>query len=383
MREISSYDYAFLGSGASTCIHLLSHGDYFKNKKVLILEKAAAFDQQKTFCSFVSDQNISAFATKSWSRWWVTTSNGLELREGRKSCYQYVSAKYFFESFQEKVQSWSSLNIRFGQEVQSLKALAQGFEIKTDKTSFVSDFIFDSRMPQGLKKSDPLLQHFLGLEYSFEKAHPFKEPVIMDLDSEYDSGLKFFYLIPTSETELLVEITYFDRSRRSEADYQREVEAYLLKKILKPIKTIRKEFGCIPLIEVDNQINEASYVALGARAGNLRPSTGYSFARSERLSAKELKPRKVHLSPRWKFLLWMDRVLLCLFDDRQFKMADFFKSFWARLSPDTAASFLGPEPSLISILVVVLRMPKLILIKTALKTRKASNNYYALRDIDD
>ena len=121
-------------------------------------------------------------------------------------------------------------------------------------------------------------QKFVGHVIKTQKPHGVERPIIMDATVEQLGGYRFIYCLPYSDTELLVEDTYYTdgpelRSQEVDArikDYIRDelgVDAY---------EVIRREKGVLP-ITLGVEDNYSAPPALGIRGGFYHAVTGYSF----------------------------------------------------------------------------------------------------------
>ena len=121
-------------------------------------------------------------------------------------------------------------------------------------------------------------QKFVGHVIKTPKPHGVKRPIIMDATVPQLGGYRFVYCLPYSETELLVEDTYYTdgpelRSQEVDArigEYIREnitVDAY---------ETVRREKGVLPITLAVAGVPHIED-AIGIRGGFYNAVTGYSF----------------------------------------------------------------------------------------------------------
>lgn len=125
-------------------------------------------------------------------------------------------------------------------------------------------------------------QKFVGRTYRFEQPHGQSRPVIMDALVEQTDGYRFIYTLPFSDTELMVEDTYYsadpqlDRSRLGDG---LDAIASSLGAYEEPS---RQESGVLPILlsgDIDALWPEVSppVARLGMRGGFFHPTTGYSL----------------------------------------------------------------------------------------------------------
>ena len=347
------YDACFVGCGAAAAIHLLAHKEYFREKRVLILEGASSFSRDKTFCSF-SKHRIDLVETKTWSRFEAGQRNRIKRFETRIP-YHCLDAKKLFDDLELFIAQSPSIEVKFGTRVSRVEQRGGHFVLDG---SIEAIHVFDSR-PLELKKPF-LVQHFLGVELEFEALSPIQDPIIMDIDCSFSQGLKFFYVIPKTPHRLLVELTYFSETPLALEEYRAELEGFLRSRKWPDSRQVGEEYGEIPLVRIVPPCHlPKHYHPLGIRAGHLRASTGYSIWRSYRQSMRGGPLAEHHQSTKWRVIGWMDTVFLSVLYRKPERSSEIFSSFFRRLSGDDIASFMSEEPSWLSLIRVIWAMPKL------------------------
>ena len=128
-------------------------------------------------------------------------------------------------------------------------------------------------------------QKFVGHVIKTKTPHGVERPIIMDATVPQLGGYRFVYCLPYSDTELLVEDTYYTdgpelRSQEVDArigEYIREnitVDAY---------ETVRREKGVLPItlaVDINRKFGPGIFetvARIGIRGGYYHAVTGYSF----------------------------------------------------------------------------------------------------------
>lgn len=142
--------------------------------------------------------------------------------------------------------------------------------------------VVDARGPADFGALDLGWQKFVGREYRFDRPHGLARPIIMDARVDQTDGYRFVYCLPFSDTEMLVEDTYyaatptFDRGVLGE-----RIDAYVADRGWGPGQIVREESGALPVAlggAVEALWDGAPAVArLGLRGGFFHPTTGYSL----------------------------------------------------------------------------------------------------------
>lgn len=144
-------------------------------------------------------------------------------------------------------------------------------------------------------------QKFVGLIIQTQKPHGLRQPVLMDVTIRQKGGFRFFYSLPFSDHELLVEDTRYTLDGFiDENEFLTEIKAYLEKKFSideYTILRIEKASLPIPLFQTPFlqklEKNQSSVVNIGFAAGFFNPTTGYSVPYAAR-TAEFLVQRVLH-----------------------------------------------------------------------------------------
>ena len=150
--------------------------------------------------------------------------------------------------------------------------------------------VLDARGPASMPGLDLAWQKFVGRIYRFEAPHGCTRPLIRDARVCQDLGYRFVYLLPFSETELLVEDTYYCDSPVLDVPLVRgRVESYVARAGWGPAVHRHEETGILPVVlggDVGALWEGRPRVAqLGLRGGFFHPTTGYSLPDAVRNAA--------------------------------------------------------------------------------------------------
>lgn len=125
-------------------------------------------------------------------------------------------------------------------------------------------------------------QKFFGREIETARPHGIEVPVIMDAEVSQADGYRFIYLLPFSETSLLIEDTrYSDGADLDDSQLSAAIDDYARSKGWSIERTVREERGVLPILLAGDF--EAFWPAsdpvarAGLRAALFHPTTGYSL----------------------------------------------------------------------------------------------------------
>jgi len=179
--------------------------------------------------------------------------------------------------------------IRTGSRV---KQLLPDKVILSDGKELEASAVIDGRGQKKTPYLDVRFQKFVGQVVQLDNRHELTRPVIMDATQSQEDGYRFFYLLPFSETSLLIEDTrYADAPKISQADYNEEIHSYATSQGWAVRTILREEAGVLP-ITLGGDLNAfweddtPGVARSGLRAGLFHPGTGYSLPEAVKLADK-------------------------------------------------------------------------------------------------
>ncbi len=163
--------------------------------------------------------------------------------------------------------------------------------ILTDGQTLEADCVLDARGFGANQNVFLAYQKFVGHTIQTKTPHGLQVPIIMDATVEQFGGYRFIYCLPFSETEILVEDTYYaDDDELKAIDIDNRIKAYIANNLkISDYSLQRRETGVLPItLAVDKDYGTdttddgLSAVELGLRAGYYHAVTGYSFPEAVR-----------------------------------------------------------------------------------------------------
>ena len=319
LKNNHHYDIIFVGWGASTCILLIEMAkqSLLTNKKLLIVEPSEKLENDKTFCFWANRnddiyKNFNSIVSKSWT--------SIQINDNESSP---ISPTEYFHVDSIDLYNWSrKIMLQYNIEHSMEKVLKieekEKLEINTLKKQYKSDWVFDSRPPDFkniLNGEFNISQSFFGIKVEL-KDQELDQSVyhMMDFRIPQDESTQFVYILPYSSNTALIELTRFGKKIIDKLEAEKELDKFITKNF-GAYKVISHEKGVIPMSSnLPEQSSGKTWVNIGTRAGNVKPSTGYAFKNMYRhaqlicdqgvLKAKKLKPNK-------RFLFY-DQLLLII-----------------------------------------------------------------------
>jgi len=281
------FDLLLIGSGLANALIALKISEQHPRCRIGILERAPVAVGEKIWSYYDSDLG------KEQAQWM-----------DRFKSFRWPGYSVRFGSFERSIlnpyASIRSSQIRSALELRSNIQLicesniveASGSHAATQSGEcYYAYAVIDGR---GSRPSAPWsigCQKFVGLEVELEVEHGLSSPVIMDADVEQKEGYRFVYLLPFSDTRMLVEDTrYSDVGAIDRNQIRSDIESYLATQGWKVSTVHREETGILPILlamdfnsfwPVTDRLPRS-----GLRAGLFQPTTGYSLPQAVDLAFK-------------------------------------------------------------------------------------------------
>ncbi len=377
MLEVTDYDYAIAGAGLSglalaNSLSKIGLKDT-KPKSICLIEPRTEYIRDHTWCFWNNVlEKLSLPETKKWHKWHVRYGSKTSIRGSKQYPYTCILADAYYKHALSQLQDLENVHFFLGESLQNIAYSDSKLAITTDQRNINCQFLFDSRPPQLL--SSEFKQDFLGWHIRSDK-EIFDEGCVtlMDftastkVDTFTPSGIKgfhFFYVLPFSSTEALVESVWIGFERLAEEQHQGLLTNYLLDQYgLASFEKIHTEHGCIPMHHVHAETADKRHSLIGVGGGLARSSTGYAFAAIHHSStdiASSIKRRRwpntfAALSPTAALL---DKVLLSYLKQNPADGPLLLSALFERVDADVLVRFLCDRSSLVDNAAIFAVMPK-------------------------
>jgi lycopene beta-cyclase len=296
LRPISHrYDFVIAGGGLSglSLAYQLAQSPFGDDKSILIVDQSPKSRNDRTW-GFWSDRPtpFDGIVDRSWKRLRFATPN-LE-RTSNLGGYRYnvIRGLDFYEFIRDDLAALNNVVFQQGR-VRHIEDGSDAATVTIDDQVVSAKWLFDScfgraKSPADLRRYHDLKLHFVGWEIRTEE--PAFDPwvaTLMDFRTPQENETRFFYILPFNERQALVEYTIFSNSVLSHAEYQRSLRQYIREQLaIEVFEIVRQESGCIPVTDRPFQRQLGQRVmSIGAKAGRIKPTTGYAFTRIQEDSA--------------------------------------------------------------------------------------------------
>jgi lycopene beta-cyclase len=303
-------------------------------------------------------------ACRSWNRITFASDNFEKQLPLEDYTYKTIRGLDFYRSVQEELAAHS--NIEFLQErVDQIIDDYMGAYILAGEQYFWGQWVFDSRLKTGELKHRPvfgkqvLRQHFVGwMIETAEDAFDPESPILFDFRVPQDQDMRFFYVLPFSKREALVEYVGL---KHVEFDHlmQNYVEGVLN---LKNYRVSPLEGGVIVLTDHEFKRKAGKHILrIGSAGGMVKPSSGYAFTRILKDSDAIIDSllnygHPFHLPPVNFFYRFLDSQMLEVMSRFSSKMKKIFTAMFKYNPAPRIFRLLDETSSIREILALILTM---------------------------
>lgn len=376
---MKQYDYILTGSGLSALmtVYKMILSQKFQTKSILLLDENAKQTNDRTWCFWEQKETLwENSISKKWNS--VLFANADFKRNLELHPYQYnkIQGLDFYNQLLELIVNQK--NIDFVQEkVLAIEESESIVLVKTESQSYSCSQVFNSIYNPSLVTNQskyPLLQqHFVGWFIKTEKPifNP-EQATFMDFSVAQKGNTRFMYVLPTSETEALLEYTLFSKDLLSKEEYETKIENYIQKLGIQNYKIVEKEFGNIPMTCYPFwKHNTQNVINIGTAGGWTKASTGFTFKNSDQKSTElvsfletQTDFRKFHKKTKF---WWYDLLLLDILDQKNETGAAIFSALFQNGNAPLILKFLDEKTSFWEDLQVIWKCPKGLFINALLK----------------
>ncbi|MDG1731278.1 MAG: lycopene cyclase family protein [Algibacter sp.] len=380
MADNNHFDYIIIGNGlAGLQLALKMASDvFFDEKRIALIDNSQKNTNDKTWSFWETEpSHWNNITHQSWNKASIITSK--KQIDLNLNPYHYKSIRSIdFYNYSKKKLS-KKINIEF--IIEHVESLNEDdiIKVSTNKNTYRANHVFDSRIPETFsidsKNSISIIQHFKGWVIKTDnKAFDKNRVTMMDYRLKDGEQTTFTYVLPFSETEALVEFTYFTSQVVNEDTYDAFIKKYIKAYLnIENYSIIETEKGQIPMTNFSfEKFNTKKVTKIGTGGGWVKGSTGYSFKHTEKKTTKIIENIKANKLPsnglfnrRYKFY---DKVFLKVLKDENHKGEWLFQQFYDKNSIQTMFRFLDEESTFLEELKIMWSLFSWSFIKAFFKT---------------
>ncbi len=292
MSDATDCEYTIAGAGLSGLALALNLSKIAEKNSAIepicLIDPRSAYNRDHTWCFWNNVlEELKLPETKKWHQWQVRFASRTSIRGSKRYPYTCILADAYYRHALGQLQDCENVRFFLGESLENVAYASEHIVATTNQRSINSQFLFDSRPPKLL--SSEFKQDFFGLHIRADKDVFDAECVtLMDFSAfskleglapSSRNGFHFFYVLPFSSNEALVESVWIGFERMVKDQHQRLLLDYLLSEYgLESFERIHVEHGCIPMHTVSSETGDKRHTSIGLGGGFARSSTGYAFA---------------------------------------------------------------------------------------------------------
>jgi lycopene beta-cyclase len=287
---MQTFDFIIAGAGAAglSLAYKIVHSP-LPLADILIVDRDAKRSNDRTW-SFWIDREIAfdAIVYRQWERLFFIGENFHKTFDLEPYAYKMIRGIDFYSAIRADLEKHVNVTWIIG----NVEDIIDGDEeaaVKIDGRLYHGKWIFDSTFNPAHFKPDPsryhnLAQHFLGWE--IETAEDCFDPTtatLFDFRTPQKDAMRFMYILPFSPRSALVEYTLFSANLLDAVEYEHALRHYLHDVLnISDYRIDAVERGIIPMSDVPFERQAGKRILnIGTKGGLVKPSTGYSFLRTQ------------------------------------------------------------------------------------------------------
>ena len=348
-----AFDYILVGGGLGNALIALGLLAKRPAVRLALVEQGHTLGGNHLWCFHAGDVDgaahpfVSELVEVRWPRYEVRFP---ELERTVEDSYAAVRSERLHEVVQGAFARHPDSRLLLGQRASKVGAR---HVVLQDGHTLHAEVVIESRGPEAFPVDATAgYQKFVGLELKLKQPCPIAHPLLMDARLPQDDGFRFMYALPLAPDRVLLEDTYFSRSKvLDRARLEKEICGYAEERGFVIDRVVRTEMGILPLptrfTPTANPAPDGPLVA-GYQGGWFHPVTGYSFPIAVRVARAiaDADPAELRQVV-WPALLQQQRAQLrfCLFLNRLFfgafapqQQRNVIERFY-RLPPDVIRRF--------------------------------------------
>jgi lycopene beta-cyclase len=282
------YDFILAGGGAAglSLAHYLVNSP-LADRSILVVDRELKQRNDRTW-SFWTDQPtpFDSIVGASWDRLRVTFGGALKEIPLNVYRYQTIHGLDFYQFVRRELAGSCKVDFVSG-NVERVEDCADGVRVCVAGTTYEGDWVFDSRPTYFPDAVDPsrycrAWQRFVGAEVEArDGAFDPAAATFMDFRTSQAGAVRFFYVLPFSESRALVEYVAIGGEPPRPS-----VTAAALAEYLETSLAIR-HYDVHPAESGASLMTDRPFprrlgqriMAIGARGGRIKPGSGFAFAR--------------------------------------------------------------------------------------------------------
>jgi len=373
------YDFVIAGAGCSGLSLAAALSKANVKQSILLIDNNIHTNQDKTWC-FWDLPNLSPlpFTTTVWQNLTFYSDNYEKKEKILPFNYVGVKSGDFYKYSYEVLKNAKNIDI-IEENIERIYGLESGACLETKTQKFHCHYLFNSTaISAGHSKShstnSALKQHFQGWFVKTEKPVFEKNTAtFMDFRTEQHQDVRFFYVLPYSEREALIEYTIFSKQLLADEAYDEQIEKYIQETLqIEKFTIMEKEKGVIPMEFIHPDTSHNHIIPIGIVGGALKPSTGFAFSLIQKQVDQIIKSIQSDNLPLYKKKIqnrfsFYDTVLLHLLQKKEINKSAIFISLFKGNNIGTILTFLSEKTGIFGEMKIFSTLPVKVFINALIE----------------
>ena len=359
----------------------------FSHLDILLIEARKQYFRDRTW-SYWRDLTLpahpfAALERTSWKAWQVKLSETVATQAHPDWRYCTIDSNTVYDDCLKTIHSAAHIDLRLDTRIMTIHDSKAPSIILESGEVISASWIIDARQSKvavfnGIRSG--LVQTFLGWEIQADSDVFDEQCVGLMHFIPNKSGLHFFYILPYSKSNALIETTWVCPVE-FQINFDNELKKYLQEYYKLTNYTIQYfEKGELPLDAEQSKLSQR-VVKAGSSAGTLRASTGYAFLDTLAHNSKLISSLQQAISSdkssldnwqptafrRKRLDLMMDRIFLMAIQKDYMYAPQLFMAMFSTVDAQTLINFLNGQATWRQRLMIISALPKIRLIISALK----------------
>lgn len=352
------YDFVIAGAGCSGLSLATSLAKANTKYSILLIDNNIHTNQDKTWCFWDTlNSSVLPYTTTVWQNLTFYSDNYEKKEKILPFNYVGVKSGDFYKYSYDVLKNAKNIDI-IEENIERIYGLESGACLETKTQKFHCKYLFNSTsISSGQSKINSsysaLKQHFQGWLVKTEKPVFEKNTAtFMDFRTEQHEEVRFFYVLPYSEREALIEYTIFSKQLLADEAYDKQIEKYIQETLqIENFTIIEKEKGIIPMEFINPDTTHNHIIPIGIVGGALKPSTGFAFSLIQQqvdqiiksILSNNLPLIKRKIQNRFSFY---DTILLHLLQKKEINKSAIFISLFKGNNIGTILTFLSEKTNI-------------------------------------
>lgn len=370
---MSIYDLIIAGGGASGLgLAYQLAGSPLRYRSTLIVDRDPKNQNDRTWSFWVQGSTrFDHLVYHIWDQAEVVSENFRRAFTLHPYQYRMIRGIDFYQGVREAISDNPQVHWLQGRvgEITDMKDKT-GAQVMIDDIPYGAGWVFDSipipgELFKGPAEHHYLKQHFKGWEIvTPQDSFDSRTVTLFDFRTPQKGAMRFFSILPFSRRRALVKYIIFSDSPLKPHEYDRAIADYLENVLrITTYRTESVETGVVPITDrpFHRKLGER-IMAIGARGGLVKPSSGYAFLRMQNDAASIVNslitfgdPFHVPVSPgRYHFF---DTLMLQVMHRQGDRMKDIFIQLFKNNSIQEIFAFFDESAALPNNLRLVSSLP--------------------------